>query len=133
MKDQDKALEQRCLGIGDFLAEALPGPEAPPNALPPELAAAFQGARLRGRPWRRPLSLSLAGLAAAAAFVLWLSVRARPLEFAVDGTVAEADGFFEAAGPRAVEARFSDGTVVSVRPGGPRRSRAAARPGPRSR
>ncbi len=118
MKDQDKALEQRCLGIGDFLAEVLPAPEAPPGALPPEVAAAFDRAPVRPWRWRRPLALSFLVATAAAGFIVWLTVRARPLEFAVDGAVAEADGFFEAPRQRPVQARFSDGTVVAVQPGG---------------
>jgi hypothetical protein len=117
VKNQDKALEQRCLGIGDFLAAALPGPDAPTDALPPELAVAFAGEQPYRR-WGRPIAFSFLAAAAAAAFVVWFSVRARPVEFAVDGTVAEADGFFEAARQRPVQARFSDGTVVSVQPGG---------------
>ncbi|HVT07681.1 MAG TPA: FecR domain-containing protein [Polyangia bacterium] len=118
MKDSNEALEQRCLAIGDLLAEALPGPEGPPAAMPPGVAAAFDRAPVRPRHWRRPLALSFLAVAAAAGFVVWLTVRARPIEFAVDGTVAEADGFFEARGQRTVQARFSDGTVVAVQPGG---------------
>ncbi|HVV17035.1 MAG TPA: FecR domain-containing protein [Polyangia bacterium] len=118
MKDQDEALEQRCLGVGDFLASALPGPDAAPGPLPPDVAAALEGRRARPRRWGRPLAVSFLVAAAAAGFVVWLGLRARPLEFAVDGTLAEADGFFEAPGQRSVQARFSDGTVVSVQPGG---------------
>ncbi len=115
---QDKAHEERCLAMGDLLAEALPGPAAPPGDLPPELAAAFAARPLRPRRWRRPLALGFLTAAAAAGLVVWLSVRARPLEFAVDGAVAEADGFFQAPADRAARARFSDGTVVAVAPGG---------------
>jgi hypothetical protein len=114
---RDTTDEQRCLALGDLLAEALPGPDAAAGALPADLAAAFDGAPPRRRRWRRPLALSFLGAAAAAGVAVWMTARARPLEYAVDGAVAEADGFFEASARRPAQARFSDGTVVSLEPG----------------
>jgi hypothetical protein len=114
--DRNKLLEQRCLAAGDLAAEAFPGPAAPEGPLPAELAAAFAGAPPRRR-WRWPATVGLLAGAAAAGLVIWSSVRARPLEFAVDGAVAEADGFFEAPRQTGVHARFSDGTVVALEPG----------------
>ncbi len=118
MSDDNKLLEQRCEAAGDLAAEAFPGPTAAAGPLPPELAAAFDGTSPRSRRWRWPVTLGLLASAAACGVLVWSSVRARPLQFAVDGAVAEADGFFEAPRQRAARARFSDGTVVAVEPGG---------------
>ncbi len=115
---RDTAHEQGCLAMGDLMAEAFPAPEGLPGALPPELADALAGVPPRRRRWRRPLAMSFLAAAATAGVVIWLTVRARPIEFSVDGAVAEADGFFEASPARAAQARFSDGTVVAVAPGG---------------
>lgn len=114
----DKAHEQRCLAMGDFLAEALPATDAAPAGLPPELVAAFNDVPGRRRRWARPLAWSFLATAAAAGVALWLSVRSHPVEFDVEGAVAEADGFFQAPAQHAASARFSDGTVVAVAPGG---------------
>src|SRR6185312_11256355 len=115
---RDKAHEQRCLAMGDVLADALPGPANVPAGLPPALAAAFNDVPARRRRWGRPLAWSFLASAAAAGVAVWLTVRTRPVEFAVDGAVAEADGFFQAPARQAASARFSDGTVVSLAPGG---------------
>jgi hypothetical protein len=116
--DRNKLLEQRCLAAGDLAAEAFPGPAGAEGPLPPELAAAFEGAAPRPRRWRRPFAIGLCAGAVAVGLVVWSSLRNRPLEFAVDGAVAETDGFFEAPRHNAVHARFSDGTVVGLEPGG---------------
>lgn len=114
----DKTHEQRCLAMGDFLAQSLPGGDAAPAGLPPELAAAFNDVPAPRSRWTRPLAWSFLATAAAAGVAIWLFVRSRPVEFAVDGAMAEADGFFQAPAQHAVSARFSDGTVVAVAPGG---------------
>jgi ferric-dicitrate binding protein FerR (iron transport regulator) len=116
--ERNKPLEQRCLAAGDLAAEAFPGPDGATSPLPDDLAAAFDGRLPPTRRWRWPVTLGLLAGAAAAGVVVWSSFRARPLQFAVDGAVAEADGFFEAPRQSAARARFSDGTVVAVEPGG---------------
>jgi len=116
--DRDKLFEQRCLAVGDLAAETLPGPPGAVGTLPPDLAAAFEGASPRRRRWRWPLAFGLLASAAAAGVALWTSFRAHPIEFAVDGAVAEADGFFEAPRQSVARARFSDGSVVSLQAGG---------------
>jgi FecR protein len=116
--DRNKLFEQRCLVAGDLVAGAVPGPAEASGPMPPDLVAALEGTPPRQRRWRWPAAAGLFASAAAAGLLVWSSLRERPLAFAVDGAVAEADGFFEAPRHTTARARFSDGTVVSVQPGG---------------
>jgi TolA-binding protein len=66
----------------------------------------------------RRVAGALAGLALAAAVLLWVVAR-RPqaLTFSVDGSLGVAQAWLAAPEPRALDVRFSDGTALTVQPG----------------
>jgi transmembrane sensor len=95
--------EERAQAIAQARADLLAGFGQPPS---------------RSLKFDRRAAQVLAGLALAAAVLIWVAVRRSPnLTFSVDGAPGVLRAWLAAPEPRPLALRFSDGTVLSVRPG----------------
>jgi transmembrane sensor len=99
----DQCLSERALALAQARADLLAGLSQPP---------------LGRRGFDRRVAGAFAGLALAAAMLVWVVAR-KPLAltFSVDGTVGAPQAWLAAPEPRPLDLRFSDGTALSVRPG----------------